>query len=214
MRYIALLSLLLNFQITICSIIHVPADQSSIQAGINAAGPGDTVLVAPGTYYESINLSVSGLILASLYLTTGDENYISQTKIDGNNQTVIKVAPPANEATSIIGFTIQNGEDGISPSTRFRLLNNIITACSDGIDYESGSGGICRNNTFRNNRIKRVQAQNELLHAEQINLKGRKEPHQHASAYNSEDDKERKVVGRKGDIANLWRENPPKHQER
>ena len=27
-------------------------------------------------------------------------------------------------------------------------------------------------------------------------------------------DKERKVVGRKGDISNLWRKNPSQHQER
>ena len=37
-------------------IIHVPADSSTIQGGINGAMSGDTVLVAPGTYYQTETL--------------------------------------------------------------------------------------------------------------------------------------------------------------
>ena len=37
--------------------IYIPQDYSTIQAGINAASNGDTVLVADNTYYENINFN-------------------------------------------------------------------------------------------------------------------------------------------------------------
>jgi hypothetical protein len=47
------------------AVIHVPADQSTLQAAINAAQNGDTVLVAPGTYFENINFSGKAIRVTS-----------------------------------------------------------------------------------------------------------------------------------------------------
>lgn len=45
--------------------INVPADQPTIQAAINAATNGDTILVAPGTYAENINFGAKAITVAS-----------------------------------------------------------------------------------------------------------------------------------------------------
>ena len=60
-------------------IIHVPGDYTTIQQGIEAANPGDTVLVNDGIYYEQINfLGKKPLMVASQFLMDGDTSHISK----------------------------------------------------------------------------------------------------------------------------------------
>jgi hypothetical protein len=65
-------------------VIHVPADQPTIQAGINAATDGDTVMVAEGTYYENINFLGKAITVASHFIMDADTSHISNTVIDGS----------------------------------------------------------------------------------------------------------------------------------
>jgi len=90
--------------------INVPADYSTIQAGINAAVDGDTVLVQPGTYQENITWGQSNVVLASSYINDQDTSFIHNTFIDGGaNGPCITLYNVGSLAGHIIGFKITNG---------------------------------------------------------------------------------------------------------
>ena len=109
LRNIVIISPFLNSVIT-ATIIHVPQDQPTIQAGIDAAADGDTVLVDTGTYVENINFNGKNLVLGSLFLTTGDTSYISQTVIDGDSSGSVVTFENGEDSTAVLsGFTITNG---------------------------------------------------------------------------------------------------------
>jgi hypothetical protein len=91
-------------------IINVPGDQPTIQAGIDSAMTGDTVLVESGIYIENINFNGKNIVVASDYLTSGDTSFISQTIIDGNQNGSVVTFENDEDTTSVLkGFTITNG---------------------------------------------------------------------------------------------------------
>lgn len=141
--------------------IRVPQDQPTIQAGIDAAQDGDLVLVSSGTYNEALTIANKTITLASLFYTTSDEQFVDQTIIDGNGLKVITVEASAGLQTKIIGFTIQNGIEGISAFAKLDILNNRFTGHGDAIDYGSGGGGLCRNNVFENNSDDAIDLDND-----------------------------------------------------
>ncbi len=98
-------------------IINVPADYSTIQQGIDTAFNGDTVLVQPGTYVENIDYNGKNITVASLFLTTLDTSYISQTIIDGDSILSVVYFVNGEDSTTVLsGFTITNGLGGYTTS--------------------------------------------------------------------------------------------------
>lgn len=133
--------------------IYVPQDYPTIQAAIDAAQDGETIVVAPGVYTENILISGKSITLASQYIENSDPNFIDQTIIDGGNAAAetILIETDAGPATTVLGFTIRNGSDGIHARAKANFYNNRFIANGDGIDYENNSGGECFDNVFEFN---------------------------------------------------------------
>ena len=100
----------LLFQSVHAEIINVPDDFETIQGAIDETEDGDTVLVQPGRYVENIDFDGHNIVVGSLFITTGDTDYVERTIIDGNNaNTVVQIASGEGETTVLSGLTITGG---------------------------------------------------------------------------------------------------------
>lgn len=99
-------------QVIFADILHVTDDYETIGEAIEAAEDGDTVLIEPGRYLERLNFEGKAITVASLFLTTGDQDYILSTMIDGSEGDggrVITFINDEDENSILCGLTIQGG---------------------------------------------------------------------------------------------------------
>lgn len=150
---------------------HVPAQYATVTAAIAAAVDGDSIVLAPGVYREAIVLDGKRITIISQAARAGAERAADSTIIDGGGAPrVVLVAESQREPVTLVGLTIRNGDDCIYGHGIFHLLRSRITGCTDGIDYDSGGGGVVRGNIFEGNRDDGIDLDNDVRALIEYNL--------------------------------------------
>jgi parallel beta-helix repeat protein len=159
--FLAVVGLCFSQFVAAQNTINVPRDQATIQGAINVANPGDTVLVAPGTYSENINFNGKAITVTS-------SGGAAQTVIDGGGKGPVVIFHTGEGLGSVLNsFTIQNGSSlntslgtsfdgaGISISSASpTITNNVVqnnSGCDGGGMAVEFSSALVQGNTITNN---------------------------------------------------------------
>lgn len=133
-------------KIAVGRIIDVPGDAPTIQAGVDMAVDGDTVLVGPGTWFENVSIAQKTITLASHYLLTGDPADRDATVIDGGGLQFAVSFDDVGPQSRIVGLTVRNANDGILMASPVDVLHNRVLSTFDALEYKNHGGGTARGN--------------------------------------------------------------------
>ncbi|MCH8150055.1 MAG: hypothetical protein IH987_19090, partial [Planctomycetes bacterium] len=125
------------------TIIHVPADAPTIQIAIQRAQPSDTIMVAPGTYFEAIDFL--GKAIAVRSSGGRDVTFIDAT---GLNTSAVTCSSNEGPAPVLSGFTVQGGtgtlvQDDLRGGGMYcRDANPTVTDCTFTGNTAAAGGGM------------------------------------------------------------------------
>jgi len=172
-KRIALLFVLYTFALASCvvlvrvtfavdsGVIRVPQDYPTIQEAVDAANPGETILVSAGTYNEYVHVNKSLNIIGESATNTSTyafEVHANHVTISGFKITTVYPGYGVylfNSHWCNISYNIVR--DGLTSIVLYNSSNNLI-GHNDIFDYSSNGWGICLlfnsdNNTIRGNEM-------------------------------------------------------------
>jgi uncharacterized repeat protein (TIGR01451 family) len=118
---------------------HVPGDYPTIQKAIDNATGGETILVEPGRYNETVDVTVSHIVLKANSTNPAD----TVVSANGTDDHVINITNQTN--VTVVGFTIQDARGtsqdvaGIYMNTTSNctITNNVIMNISTAGGYDA-----------------------------------------------------------------------------
>ncbi|AZK97261.1 DUF1565 domain-containing protein [Streptomyces sp. SID5473] len=156
---------------------HTVRPGESIQAAVDAAAPGDVILVSPGTYRESVEITTSGITLRG----SGPGTVIAPpAAAETKNRAESACAKAGNgvcitgtESAGVTGVTIRSltisgsAKGGLWASRTDRLTVREVTAEKNGtwgLGQEKSTRAVFRGNTARENKDAGIMLTNIVGH--------------------------------------------------
>ena len=103
----------------------VPDQYATIQAAVDAATHGDTVLVKPGVYHGAIDFKGKEILVTSLFRLTSDTSYITNT--------IVTPDPAISTFANSRAAWFKNGETSKTELSGFTIKDFRTDCCGEGI---------------------------------------------------------------------------------
>ena len=145
--------LLSSVTVVAADTLQIPGDYPTIQEAVNAASPGDTIVVQEGIYIENIRV---------------DKDCLEIRSADGPDRTLIQAASPDNvvhvkaDYVSIIGFTVRSADEKdeenwfagvcLEGASQCMIASNILSGNAHGTQLIDSNHNLLIHNQIRDNR--------------------------------------------------------------
>lgn len=134
---------------TVCPASGPGCDHTSIQAAVDAAAAGTTILVGAGTYREAVRVSTPVVLCRRQAATSRCADVPGDTVIDARDRGAPAVTVDADGVT-VRGFTLRTGTHAALAvrASGVRIADNVVRALGPAVHLRGGQGHRLSANTY------------------------------------------------------------------